>query len=373
METITNQELDMVKEKLSESINETDKLLADIEKKHENDDNSNAKLEEGIAQFINDGTLIGGEELEDDDFSHFENINAKIDELIENSISENISSNYDLNDEEAIKFANLISNYRAKKNIKVFDELPKVMKEQVINLVKSQPPVQPNMITRMLEFTARAVLDELISDAELDSLSIDLDKAMKELIPDPIEVYSENNREYIEEEFPKVAESIKDKDPVRAENLMAMRQGYIDAYTYEPLYDVINNDSKINKKLRKYDVYWSRVKNDFFAVANLTKFMLYSLDDILKSLMNLGYTEKQAKRIIIVFVHKYSNGVNLSDEKEYNDIYRNSFANYFENNIMNLAMSDAIKSEFSVTIKDNLHKLCEYIDDKFENTLVRIK
>ena len=47
----------------------------------------------------------------------------------------------------------------------------------------------------------------------------------------------------------------------------------------------------------------------------------------------------------------------------YNDIYRNAFANYFEVNVKNLALSEALLSDFSKQIKEDLEHLCDHIDD----------
>ena len=54
------------------------------------------------------------------------------------------------------------------------------------------------------------------------------------------------------------------------------------------------------------------------------------------------------------------------DESTYNDIYRNSFANYFEVNIKNLSINENLLSDFSKEIKENLVKLCDHIDTSID-------
>ena len=79
--------------------------------------------------------------------------------------------------------------------------------------------------------------------------------------------------------------------------------------------------------------------------------------------MALGFSDIQAKRITTLFVYTYTDKVeNYHDENEYNDIYRNSFANYFEINIKNLTITEDLLTDFSKEIKNNLNKLCEHID-----------
>lgn len=358
---LSNTQLDSVIDKLSESKNETDALLEKIEEEHANDDNSNTPLEEGETEYIGDGILLETKDSEESKFSHFENINVSAEDLINNSIKENLSENYDLTDEEVIKFANIITKVRNKEKIKVYNELPESIKIHIDSIVDEQNvPLKDR--SNVLEYTAKLIIDELINDAEFDSMAIDMEKAMKELIPAPLEMYSEFNRDYIENEFLKVAENIKEENPKTAENLLAMRHGYIDAYTYESMYETFKN-SKILKNIRRSEVLWSRTNTEYLRLADACKFKLHPLDTVYKALLNLNFLEYQAKRIITLFVYTYTNGVeNYNSEEEYNDIYRNSFANYFEGNIINLSLSGNILSDFSIQIKDNLVALCDHID-----------
>lgn len=97
-------------------------------------------------------------------------------------------------------------------------------------------------------------------------------------------------------------------------------------------------------------------------MASVCKFNLYPLNDVYTSLTELGYTEIESYRIAALFVYVYTDGIkNVRNAEDYNDIYRNSFANYFENNIKNLMMNPELVSDFSKTIKENLSKLNEHI------------
>lgn len=358
---LSNDQLNSIVDTLSESKNETDVLLEKIEEEHSNDDNSNAPLEEGEAEYIGDGIIMGDGDSNPLKFNHFENIDTALDEIINNNIKENLSDTYDLSDEEVIKFANLITKVRANEKVNVYSELPKSIKTHIDSMVEEQNVPLKNKAA-VLEYTAKLVIDELISDAELDSLSIDMEQAMKELVPAPLEIYSEFNRDYIENEFLKVAEKIKEENPKTAENLLAMRRGYIDAYTYESMYETLNN-SKIVKNIRRADVLWSRTNTEYLRLANICKFKLHPLDTIYKALLKLKFLDYQAKRIITLFVYTYTKGVeDYNSEDEYNDIYRNSFANYFEGNIINLSMTEKLLSEFSEQVRDNLVALCDHID-----------
>lgn len=360
---LTNEQVDSLVEVLGESKNETDSLLAQIIKEHENDDNSNAPLEEGFGEYVGDGVILTEGDTDDEfiKFNHFENIDSSLDDIVNDNLKDSLSDRYNLTEEEVIKFSNLIMRFRAGDTSRMFNELPQSLKDMIIEAANEQ---QIPLVNRQqfYQFMAESLVNELISDAELNALSIDLEKAMQEMIPAPMEMYSEFNKEYIEEEFPRVAEKIKEENPKTANNLLNMREGFINAYTYENMYKLLENN-KIVKNIRRCEVLWSRTNTEYLRLAELCKFKLYALADILNSLIKIGYSELQAKRLITLFVYTYTNGVeDYNDEKEYNDIYRNAFANYFEMNINNMAITPDLQSDFSKEIRENLDRLIKFID-----------
>lgn len=358
---LSDEELKSVTDTLTDNRNVIDELAEKINEQCENEDNSNAPLEEGEAEYVQDGLLMPTEKSKVLEFNHFENIDSSIDNIINDNLKENLATNYDFSDEEVIKFANLITKIRAKEPVKIYENLPETLKTHIDSMVNEQDvPIKDR--PKVLEFTAKLIIDELINDAELDNLAIDMEQAMKELVPAPLEIYSEFNRDYIENEFLKVAEKVKDENPRTAENLLAMRRGYIDAYTYESMYEVFNNP-KIQKNIRRSEVLWSRTNTEYLRLAKVCKFKLQSLDTIYNALIKLNFLDYQAKRLITLFVYTYTNGVkDYNSEEEYNDIYRNSFANYFEGNIINLSMMNNMFSEFSEQVRDSLVELCDHID-----------
>ena len=247
---LTDNQLNEVIDVLGETKNETDTLLAAIEAQHANDDNSNAPLEEGEAVYVSPGTILAEEDNDDNflDFNHFENIDTAIDDIVNDNLKTALSENYNLSDEEVLKFANLIMRVRADEKFNMFPDLPENLQKYIIDMADEQKIPLTNR-QKFYNFTAEMIINELIHDAELDALSIDLEKAMKELIPTPMEMYSEFNKDYIENEFLKVADEIKEKNPKTANNLLAMRSGFIDAYTYSKMYELLNNP-KIIKNIR---------------------------------------------------------------------------------------------------------------------------
>lgn len=356
---LNNEQLNSIVETLEENKSDTDKLLEQIEKDHENDDNSNDPLIEGEGQYISDGVIIGVEN--DIDFDHFENIDTDLDLLVEDNIKNTLTNKFELSDEDALKFVNVISRVKNNENFNVYNELPDTLKKYIDDSISNEGilPKDKSLYTNSM---AKMFIKELISDAEFDSISIDLEKAMKELIPAPIEMYSETNRDYIENKFLEVAENIKDKEPKKAENLLNMRKGFIDSYTLEPMYELFK-DFKIMNKVRKSDNLWKRVNIEYEKVAGVCKFTLYPLESIRSALINIGLSKESASRLVSLFVYTYTNGIeDFKNQDEYNDIYRNALANYFEMNIRNLSISPGLASEFSKTIKENIFNLSNHID-----------
>lgn len=364
---LTENELTQVIDKLEDSKNESDELLAKIEEEHADDDNSNDPLEEGEGEYVSPGVILSSEEDNKDfiEFNHFENIDSKLDDIVNDNLKDALAANYNLSDEEVLKFANLIMRVRAGEKFNMFPELPKVLQQHIIDMTAEQN-IPVSQIAQFHQFSAEMIINELINDAELDALSIDLEKAMKELLPAPMEMYSEFNKDYIENEFLVTAEKIREENPKTADNLLAMRSGFIDAYTYSIMYEMLENP-KIVKNIRRAEVLWSRTNTEYLRLANACKFKLYSLSDIHKALVKLGFSDIQSKRIITLFVYTYTNGVDdYNDETVYNDIYRNAFANYFEMNINNLAITPDLQTDFSKQIRKNLDRLCHDIDTVIE-------
>ena len=347
---LTDDQLKEVTNTLAETRNDTDKLMEKIELEHANDDNSNAPLEEGVGEIIGDGIIL--ESSEEDNFDHLENIDKDLDKIIEDNINSSLSDKFELNDEDALKFASVISRIRNKEKFNVYNELPDKLKKYIDDTVSDQiNNVSANKRAAYLTMVSKLLIEELISDSEFDTLSIDLEKAMKELLPTPIEMYSEVNREYIEDKFLEVAEKIKEEDPVKAQNLLNMRQGFINAYKFENMYNLLNTTNIINK-IRKADKLWGRIESSYYRIASVCKFKLYPLLETKYDLMKIGLSEESAVRVCALFVY------------EYNDIARNSFANYFEMNVRNLTLIDNFVSDFSKSIKDNLFNLSSLIDQR---------
>lgn len=364
--TISKEEIDAVAKVVEENKNDRDYLLDIIEQETANYDNSNAPLEEGTAEYVNDGVLMEVNDDKEFEFDHFDNIDSTIDKIIDDNIADNLAKNYNLSDQDVVKFASVITRLRAKEKFNVYAELPDELKTYIDNIVMEQKDLSMTNQVKARQAVAKMVLEELIADAELDSISIDLEKAMQELMPGPVELYSEFNKEYIENDLLGVAEKLKEEHPKKAQNLLDMRRGYIDAYTYDPLYKILEN-GKIVKNIRRADVLWSRTDAEYIRLAGVCKFKLHALDTIRKALIKLGFTDIQAKRIITLFVYTYTNGVvDFNSEDEYNDIYRNALANYFEINIINLSITNGGNSEFSAQIMENLKALCNHIDGIIE-------
>lgn len=361
--TLTDDQLKQVVSTLEETKSDTDKELEQIEKESANEDNSNAPLEEGTGQYISDGVIMPINDEEDDEFSDLDNIDIDVEELLQESIKTEMGNKFDLSDEDTLKFATVINRVRANEDFNVYKDLPDPIKENINKAMDEEGIAKSDRYLYLNNF-ARMLIEEIISDSEFNALSIDLEKAMGEVLPTPLEMYSETNRDYIENKFLEVAEKIKEEDPTRAQNLINMRLGYIHAYNFDNMYDTLDNTNVINK-IRKASKYWNRIDNEYKLLAGKCKFKLYPLNETKNDLIKIGLSKESAEKLCALFVYTYIEDANdITDETIYNDIYRNSFANYFEMNMRNLALMKTPVTDFSKEIKDNIVKLSSYIDKR---------
>lgn len=360
---LTEEQLIEVTKKLEET--RTEPILEDIDY-----DNSNAPLEEGLAQYVADGILM--EDSLDYNNTEFDinNLTKDLDKYMEDSIKDNVSKSFnDLDPDETIKFVNAITRFRKGENFNIYNELPEAIKTEIQNMINLKSDIKLDKYTpvqrkMLLELTAKELVKQVIDDSELDSMCLNLEDAIRTMIPTPNEIYSENNREYIEVKFLEVADNLKEKDPIVSQKLLNMREGYIHAYTFESMYDCFK-ESKTIKNVRRSEVTWNRTRAEYLKVAGVCQFSgLYPLDEILNAMKDIGFTNTQAYRLTTLFVYTYTKGIeDYKDPTEYNDIYRNAFATYFEMNIRTLALSPNLTSNFSKEIKNNLITLCNHIDE----------
>lgn len=362
--TLTDDQLKQVVSTLEETKSDTDKELEQIEKDCNNKDNSNAPLEEGTGQYISDGVIMPvNDEEENDEFSDLDNIDIDVEGLLQESIKSEMSNKFDLSDEDTLKFASVINRVRANEDFNVYKELPDPIKENINKAMDEEGIAKSDRYLYLNNF-ARMLIEEIISDSEFNALSIDLEKAMGEVLPTPLEMYSETNRDYIENKFLEVAEKIKEEDPIRAQNLINMRLGYIHAYKFDNMYDILDNTNVINK-IRKASKSWNRIDNEYKLLAGKCKFKLYPLNETKNDLIKIGLSKESSEKLCALFVYTYiEDADDITDETIYNDIYRNSFANYFEMNMRNLALMKTPVTDFSKEIKDNIVKLSSYIDKR---------
>lgn len=358
--TITETQLESVKEVLSN--NRTDST--------DNIDSTDVDTEllEG-EMIVNENGLSSM--IDPVDYSELDKLDEEADKLFEEAVNQRINSQFDLTDEEAIKFAEIINSIRNGKGYN-FNNLPKSVKDIITERLNEEGiPLKDHYMYR--NTIGKIFLEEMISNTEIETASIDLEEAMKELMPAPTELYSETNREYIEVKFVEVAEKIKEEDPVRAQRLLDMRKGFIDSYELTPMKELMK-DSKIISNIRKCSKLWKRVDKEYKKVAGVCKFTLYPLNHLVECLQRFDVEKESAMRLIALFVYTYTKGIeNYKDENEYNDIYRNAFANYFEMNIRNLSTSKNVVTDFSKLVKSNILDLSKELDEIINNRISELE
>lgn len=182
------------------------------------------------------------------------------DELPKNEIAEAARNNYDLSDEEVLKLLDVMSNMKKDNNYPIYKNLPEKLKDVIkeIALKNGIPASNFNMLARM-------IMNEFVDDANLQSAFIDLEKALNDAlkIPSVVDIYTDHIKTVMEENIPAMIEEIKDDYPEKAKLLGDVRERFIKSYTYELAKESYENNARIRKAVRRYDMEIKRALDDF--------------------------------------------------------------------------------------------------------------
>lgn len=171
------------------------------------------------------------------------------DEDVENRVKDNLSGIMNLPEMEMIEFCSLITKYRKDKNMpNVYSQLPQTFKEMISQLCMEQkiPFTEYNHMAKMF-------LDEIVSQAEMDEVFIDIEKSLNEAlkIPTIADMYSEHTNEVMNVKIPEIIEKIKDTEPENAKMLESVREQFQKAYSLELLREHYETNARTRKLMRR--------------------------------------------------------------------------------------------------------------------------
>lgn len=181
-------------------------------------------------------------------------------ELPSDSIASMAKDTYDLTDDEVISMLDIISNMKKDPKYPVYKNLPEKLKA-VIREIAAKNAVPANQFNAL----ARMVMLEFVSDSEIQSVFIDLEKSLNEAlkIPSVMDLYTEHTRTVMEENIPKMVEEIKDTEPEKAALLLKVKDEFTKSYTFSFAKEEYMQNSRVRKAVRKHDKNLKRTLDEF--------------------------------------------------------------------------------------------------------------
>lgn len=166
-------------------------------------------------------------------------------------------SPYNINDEDAVKLLEIISDFKAGKKENIYNRLPDEIKKIADGLTKSPDAAQAKVSK---EWAASFLIGSFISDAKLNKAIDEFNEEMNETVASMNKEYELIFNEAIDEIFAKL-DTIRVEDPERAKSIEAVKKAFDDATTFERQLEYVDHLS--SKKLNKYHG-GKRLNNDVF-------------------------------------------------------------------------------------------------------------
>lgn len=166
-------------------------------------------------------------------------------------------SPYNINDEDAVKLLEIISDFKAGKKDNIYNRLPDEIKKIADGMAKS-PDARQAKVSK--EWAASFLISNFISDAKLNKALDEFNEEMNEAVASMNKEYGLIFNEAIDEIFSQL-ETIRAEDPERAASIEAVKKAFEDAVSFERQLEYVEHLTP--KKLNKYHG-GKRLSNDVF-------------------------------------------------------------------------------------------------------------
>ena len=381
---LTNEDIDTIAKTASEADNgQMQQLKETVEI------DADADLEEAEAlvdSHTNQIDLIAKSvEDMDLDVDIFEASNPElVEQAARDKMVSNIKSSMNLNEDEAYEFIKVIDEFRGGKNVpNLYSKLPSKIQNMIGKLMYDAkiPMSKRDAVSKM-------ILDEFMSNAEVEAAFVDFEKALNEAfnIPSMIDMYGDHTKSIMNDKIPEMIEAIKDEEPEKAELLRRVKENFDKACTLEDLKEVYNNSSHARKNIRRSDICFKRSLEDLNFKNSKTRFKMYDvfemfdalvkvlqsdpaksylkyteigteLSDIDRRLIDIDTTEDDIKKfcVLVACVCK-----NLNSE----DVVDASYMYYLTKNIIMLRHTDSAKTDFAAELINNICDIIALIRNK---------
>lgn len=301
------------------------------------------------------------------------------DETVEKAVEEltvsNAKENFNLSDEEAIAFLNIVRNIN-EPGVKVYPMLPDSVKEVVNSLM-----AQNGIAIQHREKITRHILKEMMNDAGVEQAFVDFEKSLNEALnmPSIVDMYSEHTKETMDVRIPEMIEKIKDIAPEKAEKLQAIRNEFKKAYTFEEAVNFYERSSYIRKAVRRYDFEFMRSLRNLNFRNQKSTFMFNDATEmpsaltsvlIINPLSNVTENDTLKKRLIDmkitdIDIKKFCVLIAKTCEgKDSTNVMDAAYMYYLLRNIITLKLTHEAKTDFAVELINNICDVITFIRNK---------
>lgn len=297
-------------------------------------------------------------------------------EAVQNSIN-SIYPGVKVKEQDLKQFMDALNKYRKGEKVSYFNLLPDSIKDQINMLIGGmfdlsyQKTIRAELTKQLFEQIIQDnYINKSFSDlqASIDTTFKQINETAQKELTEVMSEYNVNTRQKVAS-IEKNIERVKGENPELANKLTKFIEYFKYSYTYENIIKTLKESpGKLRAKkieLEKFD----KICKEFNSKYSDTKFTIYSINNLLPSLMNNieNITEKSAKRFIIAFI-KFTK--NMKPCKERNE--EHVFMYFFIKNIMGLSNYDQSNEEdtkFYTELKNTIVQVIDTINS-IENNII---
>ena len=304
-------------------------------------------------------------------------------EAIINKTADTAKETFDLSDEEVFQMVNVLNNMRSNPKYPVYANLP-----EKIQLVIGKLAYDNKVPVSKLEAVSRAMLEELISEAGIDSTLIDLEKALNEAlnIPSIMDMYTEHTRSVMEDILPKTIENIKDEFPDKAEKLEGIKKAFTASYDFSYAKETYVTNARLRKAIRRFETEFQRSIDMFNYMNEKSNFKMNDANHLFGVLKKVLITdlyitysvhEQTGDEMSEMDLKLYKMHIEDGDIKKFcilickscenydpNNVIHAAYMYYLVRNIIALRHTNEAKTDFAVELINNICDTITFIRDK---------
>lgn len=307
-------------------------------------------------------------------------------EDITNQIESNVKSAFDdLPEEEMLQFLEVIREYRKGKTTGTFARLPETIKNFIIKNMGDEGIVDP----RAYNMFANEFIKSICEEGEQDQAFIDIEKSLDEALKLPSlgDMYAEHTEKVMNEEIPRIIETIKDTEPENAEKLRKIHEMFEKSYSLEELKTHYEENARTRKLMRRDWKNVSKFAEEFNLRNSHSNFKmpdakgagsaLYNVfikpfkesekiaeagleeekTDLQKRIEDLALDDEILCKFLVLFYRSVI-------EKDPNNLYDAAYMYYGIRNLTMLGMINENKTPFTVELINNICDIIEFIRGK---------